>query len=146
LSRLDIWLLCTKYYQHGGGQKITMSSRILVVDDEPDLTQVSRLALEYHGFKVDSFNDPYLALSKYTPGLYDLVILDIKMPNMDGFELYQEMKKIDTSANVCFLTASEQYYEEFRKKEYYALDRNMFIRKPIENEKLVEEINKMIKK
>ena len=123
-----------------------MSSRILVVDDEPDLTQVSRLALEYHGFKVDSFNDPYLALSKYTPGLYDLVILDIKMPNMDGFELYQEMKKIDTSANVCFLTASEQYYEEFRKKEYYALDRNMFIRKPIENEKLVEEINKMIKK
>jgi DNA-binding response OmpR family regulator len=146
LSRLDIWLLCTKNYQHGGGQKITMSSRILVVDDEPDLTQVSRLALEYHGFKVDSFNDPYLALSKYTPGLYDLVILDIKMPNMDGFELYQEMKKIDTSANVCFLTASEQYYEEFRKKEYYALDRNMFIRKPIENEKLVEEINKMIKK
>jgi DNA-binding response OmpR family regulator len=147
LSRLDIWLLCTKYYQHGGGQKITMnSSRILVVDDEPDLTQVYRLALEYHGFKVDSFNDLYLALSKYRPGLYDLVILDIKMPNMDGFELYLEIKKIDTSANFCFLTASEQYYEEFRKKKYYALDRNLFIRKPIENEKLVKEINKMINK
>jgi hypothetical protein len=41
------------------------------VDDEPDLTQVSRLALEYHGFKVDSFNDPHLALSEYRPGLYD---------------------------------------------------------------------------
>ena len=122
------------------------NNRILVVDDEPDLTQVSRLALEYHGFKVDSFNDPHLALSEYRPGLYDLVILDIKMPNMDGFELYLKIKKIDTNANVCFLTASEQYYEEFRKKDYYALDRNLFIRKPIENEELVKKINKMIKK
>jgi DNA-binding response OmpR family regulator len=147
LSRLDVWLLRIEYYQHGGWRKITMyNNRILVVDDEPDLTQVSRLALEYHGFKVDSFNDPHLALSEYRPGLYDLVILDIKMPNMDGFELYLQIKKIDTNANVCFLTASEQYYEEFRKKDYYALDRNLFIRKPIENEELVKKINKMIKK
>jgi DNA-binding response OmpR family regulator len=122
------------------------NSRILVVDDEPDLTQVSTLALEDHGFKVDSFNDPQKALSKYNPGLYDLVILDIKMPKMDGFELYHEIKKKDNNANVCFLTASELYYEEFRKKEYCALDKNLFIRKPIENEELVKEINKMIKK
>jgi DNA-binding response OmpR family regulator len=122
------------------------NNRILVVDDEPDLTQVSTLALEYHGFKVDSFNDPQEALSKFEPGLYDLVILDIKMPKMDGFELYHEIKKKDNNAKVCFLTASELYYEEFRKKEYYALDRNMFIRKPIENEELVKEINKMIKR
>ena len=122
------------------------NNRILVVDDEPDLTQVSTLALEYHGFKVDSFNDPQEALSKFEPGLYDLVILDIKMPKMDGFELYHEIKKKDSNAKVCFLTASELYYEEFRKKEYYALDRNMFIRKPIDNEELVKEINKMIKR
>ena len=122
------------------------NNRILVVDDEPDLTQVSTLALEYHGFKVDSFNDPQEALSKFEPGLYDLVILDIKMPKMDGFELYHEIKKKDNNAKVCFLTASELYYEEFRKKEYYALDRNMFIRKPIENEELVKEINKIIKR
>ena len=122
------------------------NNRILVVDDEPDLTQVSTLALEYHGFKVDAFNDPQEALAKFEPGLYDLVILDIKMPKMDGFELYHEIKKKDNNAKVCFLTASELYYEEFRKKEYYALDRNMFIRKPIENEELVKEINKMIKR
>jgi DNA-binding response OmpR family regulator len=122
------------------------NNRILVVDDEPDLTQVSTLALEYHGFKVNSFNDPQEALSKFKPGLYDLVILDIKMPKMDGFELYHEIKKIDNNANVCFLTASELYYEEFREKEYCALDRNLFIKKPIENDELVKEINKMIKK
>jgi DNA-binding response OmpR family regulator len=123
-----------------------VNNRILVVDDEPDLTQVSALALEYHGFKVDSFNDPQEALANFEPGLYDLVILDIKMPKMDGFELYHEIKKKDSNAKVCFLTASELYYEEFRKKEYYALDRDMFIRKPIENEELVKEINKMIKR
>lgn len=116
------------------------------MDDEPDLTQVSTLALEYHGFKVDSFNDPQEALTKYKPGLYDLVILDIKMPKMDGFELYHEIKKKDNNANVCFLTASELYYEEFRKKEACALDRNLFIRKPIENEELVKRITKMIKR
>jgi DNA-binding response OmpR family regulator len=122
------------------------NSRILVVDDEPDLTEVFTMALEYHGFKVDSFNDSQEALSKYNPGLYDLVILDIKMPNMDGFELYQEIKKKDKNANICFLTASELYYEEFRKKEYCALDRNLFIRKPIQNEELMKQIKKMIKK
>ena len=122
------------------------NNRILVIDDEPDLTQVSTLALEYHGFKVESFNDPQEALGKFEPGFYDLVILDIKMPKMDGFELYHEIKKKDSNAKVCFLTASELYYEEFRKKEYYALDRDIFIRKPIENEELVKEMNKMIKK
>jgi DNA-binding response OmpR family regulator len=122
------------------------NNRILVVDDEPDLTQVSTLALEYHGYKVDSFNDPQEALSKFKPGLYDLIILDIKMPKMDGFELYHEIKKKDNNAKVCFLTASELYYEEFRKKEYCALDRNLFIQKPIDNEDLVKEINKMLKK
>ncbi len=122
------------------------NKRILVVDDEPDLTQVSTLALEYHGFKVDSFNDPQEALSKFKPGSYDLIILDIKMPKMDGFELYHEIKKKDNNAKVCFLTASELYYEEFRKEEYCALDRNLFIQKPIDNEDLVKEINKMLKK
>jgi CheY-like chemotaxis protein len=96
--------------------------------------------LEYHGFKVDSFNDPQEALSKFEPGLF----LDIKMPKMDGFELHHEIKKKDNDSKVCFLTASELYYEEFRKKGYSALDRNLFLRKLIENEELVKEINKMI--
>jgi DNA-binding response OmpR family regulator len=118
--------------------------RILVVDDESDLTEVSRLALEYHGFKVDTFNDSEEVLSNFKPDYYDLVILDIKMPKMDGFELYDELKKKDSDVKICFLTASELYYEEFRKKEYNALDKNLFIRKPIDNEGLLKEVNRII--
>jgi DNA-binding response OmpR family regulator len=70
-------------------------TKILVMDDEADLTLLCRPALEYHGFKVDTFNDPYEALPNYKPSYYELVILDIKMPKMDGFELYEEIKKKD---------------------------------------------------
>src|SRR5918998_4498499 len=119
--------------------------KILVVDDEAELTTLCSLALEYYGFKVDTFNNPQKALSNYKPGYYDLVILDIKMPNMDGFELYDEIKKKDHKAKICFLTASELYYEEFRKKEYSALDRDLFIRKPIDNEELLKEVNKIMR-
>jgi DNA-binding response OmpR family regulator len=124
---------------HHQGQK-----RILAVDDEPDLTKLCSLALEYHGFKVDTFNDSEEALSNFKPDYYDLVILDIKMPKMDGFELYDELKKKDNDVKVCFLTASELYYEEFRKKEYHALDKNLFIRKPIDNEDLLKEVNRIM--
>jgi CheY-like chemotaxis protein len=118
--------------------------KILVVDDEADLTLLCSLALEYYGFKVDTFTDPQKALSNYKPGYYDLVILDIAMPKMDGFQLYDGIKKKDQRAKVCFLTASEMYYEEFRKKEYNAIDKNLFIRKPIQNEELLKEVNTRI--
>jgi DNA-binding response OmpR family regulator len=102
------------------------------------------LALEYYGFKVDTFTDPQVALSNYTPGYYNLVILDVTMPKMDGFQLYNEIKKKDQKAKVCFLTASELYYEEFRKKEYSVIDKTLFIQKPIQNEELLKEINRRI--
>ena len=120
------------------------NNRILIVDDEPDLTKISVMALEHYGYKVDAINDPKEALSKYKPSSYDLIILDIKMPEMNGFELYREIKKKDNNAKVCFLTASELYYKEFREKEFRSLDRNLFIRKPINNEELAKEINKLI--
>jgi DNA-binding response OmpR family regulator len=119
--------------------------RILAVDDEPDLTMICSLALQYHGFKVDTFNDSQEALSNFKPGYYDLVILDIKMPKMDGFELYDKIKKKDDKVKICFLTASELYYEEFRKKEYSTLDKNLFLKKPIDNDDLLKEVNKIMK-
>jgi DNA-binding response OmpR family regulator len=119
--------------------------RIMVVDDEPDLTLFFSMSLEYHGFKVEAFNDPRKALSNFKQDYYDLVVLDIKIPHMDGFELYREIQKIDSKANVCFLTASELYYKEFREKEYNAIDKDLFIRKPIANEELIKEIDRLMK-
>ena len=119
--------------------------RILAVDDEPDRTMICSLALQYHGFKVDTFNDAEEALSNFKPDYYDLVILDIKMPKMDGFELYDKIKKKDDKVKIRFLTASELYYEEFRKKEYSALDKNLFLKKPIDNDDLLKEVNKIMK-
>jgi DNA-binding response OmpR family regulator len=123
-----------------------LKGRIMVVDDESDLTLFYKMSLEFHGFEVDTFNDPRKALSNFKPNYYNLVVLDIKMPGMDGFELNNELQKIDDKVNVCFLTASELYYKEFRKEEYCALDKELFIRKPIENEELIKEINRLIRK
>ena len=118
--------------------------RILVVDDEPDLTLGCRMILEDAGFNVDTFNDPLLALSNFKPNYYDLALLDVKMPKMDGFSLYNEIRKVDGKIKMCFLTASESYYEVYRKDEFVKLDKDLFIQKPIENEELVNRINKII--
>ncbi|MGH9977156.1 MAG: response regulator [Nitrososphaeraceae archaeon] len=118
--------------------------QIMVVDDESDLTVFYKISLEYYGFVVDTFNDPKEALSSFKSNNYDLVILDIKMPDMDGFELYREIKEMDPTVKDCFLTASELYHEENRDKEYSTLSNELFIRKPIENEELIEKIKRLI--
>ena len=118
--------------------------RIMVVDDEHDLTLFYRMSLEYHGFEVEAFNDPSQALSNFKTDYYDLIILDIKMPNMDGFELYKEIKEKDPNVRACFLTASELYYKKFRSREYSTLDKELFICKPIGNEELIKEIKRLI--
>jgi DNA-binding response OmpR family regulator len=119
--------------------------RILIVDDEPDVDMVLEKVFEQSGFNADSYDDPVLALENFKAGLYDLVLLDIKMPIIDGFHLYQEIKKIDSKVKVCFLTASELYYERFRKeKEFAEIDKDLFLRKPIENEDLINKINTII--
>ena len=120
------------------------TKKVMVVDDEADVISVLKVVLEENGFEVDTFEDPIVALKSYRAGVYDLLILDIKMPEMDGFELYDQIKKIDDNAKVCFLTASEMYYKNSRKEKYCSLDKDLFIQKPIANEDLVEEINKIL--
>jgi DNA-binding response OmpR family regulator len=120
--------------------------QIMVVDDEYDLTEFYKISLGYYGFVVDTFTEPKEALLSFKSKYYDLVILDIKMPDMDGFKLYQEIKEIDPTVRVCFLTASELYYEEYRDKKYSTLDKELFIRKPVENEELINKIRQLISK
>jgi two-component system, OmpR family, response regulator ChvI len=122
-----------------------MNKRVLIVDDEPDLTLSLKMTLEENGFKVDTFTDPLSALENYKEeaGMYDLLILDMKMPQMNGFELYRQIKKIDDKVKVCFLTAGEMDYEQFRKELIPALDNNCYIQKPIENEMLIRRLNRI---
>jgi DNA-binding response OmpR family regulator len=118
------------------GTSITPENKILVVDDEKDIAKLFEFTLKSNGFIVDVFNDPQLALSNYRPGKYNLLLLDVKMPYMDGFELFKRIRKIDQEAKVCFITAFEEYEKEY-KKHFPDLRHNCFIKKPIELSQLV---------
>ncbi len=123
------------------------SYRILFVDDDRDILFVIKKSLEDHGFIVDTFSNPLEALSSFKPESYDLVLIDIKMPEMSGFEFYQELQKkttFGTEIKICFITAFEIYFETLRK-EFPELYGGCFIRKPIETEDLVNKINEELK-
>jgi DNA-binding response OmpR family regulator len=114
--------------------------KILVVDDEPDITSSIKRGLEHKGFQVVAYTDSQKALSEFKSGVYDLLLIDIRMPKLNGFELYREIKKKNDNAKVCFFTAFEVYYDEF-KKVFPSLDVKCFIRKPITIGDLVTHIN-----
>jgi two-component system response regulator ChvI len=119
--------------------------KILLVDDEPDIIYSIKKVLEGNGFVVDSYIYPTLALSNFKPRLYDLLLLDIKMPMMNGFDLHQKIKEIDNNVKICFLTASELFYEEYRRLDAYpTLDKAYFIQKPFRSEDLIRKINEIL--
>jgi len=119
--------------------------KILVVDDEPDITSSIKNGLQRKGFEVDTYNDPTDALSNFKPDTYDLLLIDIRMPKMNGFELYREVKKKSGDVRICFFTAFEVYYDEFRKM-FPNLEVKCFIRKPITISDLVTHINTELEK
>ena len=121
------------------------NARIMLVDDEPDINAALSVVLKRGGYDVDTFENPFIALEKLKPGFYGLIILDVKMPQMDGFELYREIKKVDKKAKICFLTASELYYENIRKEKFTPLDKELFIIKPISNAELLKKIDYILK-
>jgi DNA-binding response OmpR family regulator len=119
------------------------SYKILFVDDDKDILMSIKASLEYHGFIVDTFSNPFEALSSFKPEIYDLVLIDVKMPQMSGFEFHQELRKkalYGTEIKTCFITAYEIYFETLRK-EFPELYSGCFIRKPIKIEDLVNRIN-----
>jgi DNA-binding response OmpR family regulator len=114
-------------------------TRIYLVDDDPDIRFTFKIGLEAHGFVVDVFSDPTVALSKFKTGTYDLLLLDIKMPKMNGFELYREIEKIDSKVKVCFITAFVVYYESLR--DIFPMTKvSCFIKKPIEIDILADRL------
>jgi DNA-binding response OmpR family regulator len=120
-----------------------MNKRILVVDDESDICFVLKSVLGENGFVVDSYDDLLIALEKFKADFYNLVILDIKMPELNGFSLYRKIKRLDKKVKVCFLTAGEMYYR-VDSDIFSSVPANCLIRKPIENEELMARINEIV--
>jgi len=115
----------------------------MVVDDEDDLIFLLQILLEQKGFKVNAFTDPLLALQSFKAGIYDLAILDIKLPSLNGFDLYERIKMIDDFVKVCFFTTSD--HEDFKTQKYSRLrKKDIIIRKPISNEELLKKVDEAI--
>lgn len=145
-------------------QEKRRKKRILIVDDEPDITFTLRTVLEENGFKeLDLYNEPLIALQNFKSDVYSLLITDVAMPRIDGFELYEQIKKIDGRIKVIFVTASEVNYEVLREllsidqldinddEDKVAIlrdsreqdkERIHFIRKPVEIKEFIQRVNK----
>ena len=118
----------------------TSLKRILIVDDDPDITLALSTVLEDNGYTVYVFNDPTDALSNFKQrGIYDLLIIDVVMPNMDGFEFYEKVKKIDNKVKACFITAYDVHSEALREI-YPDFEIDCFMKKPIENQDLLRKV------
>jgi two-component SAPR family response regulator len=113
---------------------------ILIVDDDHDIAKFFKLALDRAGFVTEVSNNPQSALTNFKKGAYDLLLLDINMPQMSGFELYKKINKIDSEVKVCFITAFEEYYSEF-KREFPNLDEiECYIKKPVGMDHLINAV------
>jgi DNA-binding NtrC family response regulator len=112
----------------------------LLVDDEEDIVTTLKRGLEKHGFEVDGFTSPLDALAAFNPAIHDILILDIRMPEMTGIQLFKEITSINQNVKVLFLTAFE-----ILEKEWHIVlpstEVHGFIKKPVEMEYLVGAIS-----
>jgi DNA-binding response OmpR family regulator len=117
----------------------------MLIEDEADILILFKMILESDvGVNVDSFTEPFSALNNFRSGLYNLIMIDIVLPKMNGFELYHKIRKLDNKVKICFLTASDMYFEEIRKDTFPELDTNHFIRKPISNEDFIQRVEDIL--
>lgn len=114
-----------------------------MVDDEKDIVQIIKNGLQKKGFEVDAYNNPKEALLKFTRNTYDLIILDVRMPEMNGFQLYEELKKKDPHAKIHFLTAFEFLNDAPKQIVSDMIEKN-FLRKPVTISQLVDVIKSRI--
>ena len=128
--------------QHNHNTRI--SKRILLVDDESDLCMVYQIVLEDAGYECVSYTDSVKALQEFRPAYYDLILLDIKMPVLNGFELCKKILELDKTVHIIFITASEEYYEKFRSQHFPELGKINYIQKPIGNDELLQIVDMII--
>jgi DNA-binding response OmpR family regulator len=126
---------------------MTLMKKILLVDDDPDANLSLSILLRDRGFDVDSFTSPSDALKYFQRNYYDLLVLDVRMPNMDGFELYRAIRKVDAKTKICFFTAAEldNWVAELEDM-MEELGEECFISKPIENNEILCRINTILTK
>ncbi|MFL6410132.1 MAG: PleD family two-component system response regulator [Nitrososphaeraceae archaeon] len=117
---------------------------MLLVDDEPDLCMVYQIVLQDAGYECVSYTDSVEALQEFRPNYYNLVILDIKMPVLDGFELCKKIIELDKTVHIVFITASEEYYEKFRTQHFPELGKINYIQKPIRNQELIRIVDMIV--
>ena len=122
-----------------------MARRVLIVDDELDIVYLVKVGLERNGFEVDSYVDPILALQNFKRGTYQLLILDIKMPKMNGLDFLDKIKKVDDKIKVCFFTASEEFASNYKNVFKNSQDKFLFISKPISIPKMTKHIEQFLR-
>jgi DNA-binding response OmpR family regulator len=117
-----------------------------VVDDERDITFTLKATLEETGsFQVETFTDPVLALSEFKAGVYHLAVIDIRMPEMNGFQLCRKLRDVDNRLKICFLTATELlYYQETDSDVIGDLGTDCFVSKPVDNENFVSRLEAIL--
>jgi DNA-binding response OmpR family regulator len=134
-------------FGNGLGQKlVTDTKRIMLIDDNCDVGLSLKVVLEHYyesSLKVDSFTDPLTALDNFETGLYDLVIIDTVMPDMNGFEVYRRLKELDREVKVCFLVPGK-LYEDATRRLFPELDESSFIQIPVANEALVRKVREVL--
>jgi CheY-like chemotaxis protein len=118
--------------------------RILLVEDDRDHLALFTLILETGGYSVDGFTDPNAALSKFKPNSYDLLVLDYRMPKLNGFELYKRIREMEQETKALLLTATHEQIIDDNAK--YLQDQRLLkvIRKPVTNEDLLEEVDSIL--
>ena len=116
--------------------------RILIIDDDPDINNLFKIYLEHDGFQADAYTNPIDALNYFKINEYNLILLDLKMPQIDGIAMFQALKKIDENVTICLITADISYLEQLKEKipniEKYT------IHKPILLRNLKDKINELV--
>jgi len=130
----------------GTRKKERFWKRLLIIDDDPDITTTFKMGIEYANritndrrIEVHTYNDPTVALSEFQPNFFDLLLVDINLPQMNGFQIYERILELDINVRVCFMSSGEINREALREI-YPAVSLGCFIKKPVNLDYLIERI------